>query len=1448
MRRDLYKYIVISFSIVIFWLCIIPLIFSKVLPVICENISYNSPYEVKIEKPELRLNVIPVALLRAKSISVKSKSDDSNLLIENLDLKIRILPLFSGRIHINNISSENIDLNAEFNSDYKPDKNLLKITKNTKVICDSADIKKIHTNIRQRGTSQRAEFTAKNLLFVNNGRYVKWNINCDININGAVSKEDISIYLPKNNNVKNSIINIHILNLDIAPIADYLKNYLPEDFISAKGTIDADIDKQHLSAVTKNLEIRYKDDAKSIVFPEQLSVTSDLNLTRKIITIKNTEIKSKNINTVIEGTISDYMDRPIPSYNLNIVLHNSRIEDFIGMLPPFKTEDIDAYKLKKYKFYGDIIGNFTIKGNNLEPAINGHIFLNNGILTKPIPQAAGASVKLDFTGKYLNFDVVVPAGQNEKVNVAGGVELYNVKYSDMHVWSTQNVDLATAEEKVVPVHEILNFVIGPVPIMDIKGKGNIDIVIKGNRKNPHVWGVLNFKNATAHFLEIPDLIMTNAYSTLTFDDENAVYSTKNALLNGMNISIDGTCNLSGKFDFDVHTNSQKLADLYKSVQTSTMINEIKNMIPPFESVQGLANVKLKVYGNIKDIEDTKFNKNFFTKGTLELLGNSFKLKEIVTNNVTGAVNFDNTNIQMQISSFVGYSPMDISAVINEKYADVNLSIPKLNLRDVLPKKDKIVQEISDIFVSVNAKYKGRTDNIEYNKAELDARILNVAKNNKLKLSKGRITLKNGKLQIKDINGTFDNTNSSFMINLTADDISSAPSVSGIIQLKDFELFLINFIGECEIIPANIREIINSIQFKKGKINLNAKISNNNVNASTDIGGIEFVYAPLELPIKVINGSIYIRKNNLGLNKINLIADEMPILLDGSINNVFTKQDFDLYVNTKPKQTFVDKYINNNRIYPLKLKGDIVCWAKLKGIAENFSMVSVANLAKDSSIYYLGATVGDIENAIILSLDMNVINKSIIKIKEFSYDKLIDSQSKRQTRLNMLKSYGGIDILKDDIRFRDLKVKTSHPTDVRMLNIMFKKPNIKQGQFSSDLKFNGTMTDPHITGTFNISETDIPFFDTSMKTLSFVFKDKIIELSSKGEVFGNDIIFKGIIRNKMTIPYYIESAELYTKDLDVNYITNKLKAAQANEVSPLDSFASFDIKNTVVKNLKLKADRIKLRNITATDLEAVLALTANKVFNIEKVKFNVAQGSVDGKFSYNLINNNTWIHLNANDINANDMAVAMFDLNNHIYGDLTGNVKLSCNGVDFNKCMSTLNGSVVFDVKDGKMPKLGSLEYLLKAGNLVKGGFTGVSLNSVMDVLIPLKTGNFDEIYGKMTVKNGETNDVEISSRGNDLSLFITGSYNFGTANAEMEVLGILSKHISTMLGPIGNVSLNTLFNVVPGINLSKESKLLEKINKIPGIEFNSKAFRKFIAEISGNINGENYVRSFKWIN
>ena len=293
---------------------------------------------------------------------------------------------------------------------------------------------------------------------------------------------------------------------------------------------------------------------------------------------------------------------------------------------------------------------------------------------------------------------------------------------------------------------------------------------------------------------------------------------------------------------------------------------------------------------------------------------------------------------------------------------------------------------------------------------------------------------------------------------------------------------------------------------------------------------------------------------------------------------------------------------------------------------------------------------------------------------------------------------------------------------------------------------------------------------------------------------------------------------------------------------------FNLADLIIKNLKMTSNIIRLRNIVAQNVEAYVSVSDKKVLNIDKFKFNIADGDLKGDFSYNLVNNNIGLNLNAKDINANEISYAVFNLENQIYGDLTGEISLACNGSDFDKCMQTLDGRSRFNVSDGRIPKLGSLEYLLRAGNLVKSGITSLSINSVIDIITPLKTGNFSDIYGNFTIRKGVTDNIEIATKGKDLSLFISGKYDFSTANADMEVLGLLSKKISTMFGPLGNVSLNTLFNVIPGVDLTKDSKILSNINKIPGIELSEKTYRKFLALIKGNINGDNYVTSFRWIN
>ena len=42
----------------------------------------------------------------------------------------------------------------------------------------------------------------------------------------------------------------------------------------------------------------------------------------------------------------------------------------------------------------------------------------------------------------------------------------------------------------------------------------------------------------------------------------------------------------------------------------------------------------------------------------------------------------------------------------------HIDIKRLNVKDLLPKNDKISHDLSNVYIDVNAKYKGNTENID----------------------------------------------------------------------------------------------------------------------------------------------------------------------------------------------------------------------------------------------------------------------------------------------------------------------------------------------------------------------------------------------------------------------------------------------------------------------------------------------------------------------------------------------------------------------------------------------------------------------------------------------------------------------------------------------------------------------------------------------------------------
>lgn len=74
------------------------------------------------------------------------------------------------------------------------------------------------------------------------------------------------------------------------------------------------------------------------------------------------------------------------------------------------------------------------------------------------------------------------------------------------------------------------------------------------------------------------------------------------------------------------------------------------------------------------------------------------------------------------------------------------------------------------------------------------------------------------------------------------------------------------------------------------------------------------------------------------------------------------------------------------------------------------------------------------------------------------------------------SSGTVEFLpNNNVKFHNFRVKTQNPTDAKIFNIIFRKPLMKQGIFTSDLLINGTALAPKIIGKLDVTSIDMPFF-------------------------------------------------------------------------------------------------------------------------------------------------------------------------------------------------------------------------------------------------------------------------------------------------------------------------------------------------------------------------------------
>lgn len=1442
-----------------------------------QTVLKESGYKISLENPKLKMGFIPSVWVKADNFAILNNDNTKALDVDNPVICIKLLPLIFQKISIKHFSADNIDTHLVFTKDFQLKLGQYNIDKEI-----NSPFKLNHISLNLNGYNVYLNDQAQSKKLVLNGDYlvikdytdskhVDLSTSAKLLIEDKISyiKSDLDLKLPINHISDDQLgVSGHIVNLNLADFSAYAKAFSKNKINSLSGLINFTADtittpdnkKQIKTALyIKDFGIYKKDLSTSVFAKGKMEVKTDINTIKNGIDINEMQFTANGIHAFTTGKITK-INNKIPTLDLKVTVNQSKAENIVSLLPAEHNlcPDIDFLILKEAGFWGKAAGNLEIKGKADFPDIFGSILVWDAYMVKPIKNAKKAVIKIAFQGQKLNLNVKVPTSPTETVYVKGPINLYHDKYADLMITSTDNVDLKTAQIVLNPLHDILHFELGPVPIMDIKGKGGINLHIIGTRENPHGWGQFKFKDATVSFLDIHNMILKNGSGTLDFNDQNTLFQTKSASFNGKPVSVKGTCSLTGVLNFTVKTAGQDLENLIKIIKTSPMLADIQKMTESIENASGLSDFSLNLTGKVKDPKDIVFNKNIFAKGNIKLHSAAIKLKGLPVriSNTSGTINFNNLNADFNLNSSLNKSKISTNGKIKDSNCDIKIISPKFVLADgitTLPKEYKIPfsKDIATITTSFTALYKGDINTIDFNKISAKGKIYsNRGAKSAIITNGGSFELNNSTFKIPELKGTFNKSPYDISLNI-ADVFSKKQIINGKCNINSLDLNIINDKALQAALPSDIAKQINDIQFINGKVNLRARARNNNITAFVPLNDISILYKPKKVKLSINSGNILLQNDILNLNKINSQFGDMPIFINGKVSNIQKNPNVNIYLNTKLTQGFFDQYFNNKTVYPIKLKGDVILTTNANGTLNNLNTNSILNIDSASSLYYMGASIGDVENPVKITVN-STYSPNKLKINKLQYDKILTSLNNRPYIAPQLNASGTLSLLANNIiGFNNFKVKTQAPTDAKIFNIIFRKPFMKQGVFTSDLVLNGTSLNPKINGQFEITSIEIPFFDSTIRDVNLNFKHDKIYIASKGTVITNDVFLYAIMKNSLTLPYVVDYAKLRLADLNINKITDTLRDYEAESIKnptiSTNTLPPFDIKDLIINRAEIEANKIKVRNIDADNFKADLSLDKNGIANIKNFKFDIAQGSVNGNFKHNINNHKTDIDINLDRANALIMSEALFDLKGQVYGSVNGDFRLSCIG-DSQDCFKNLSGEGTFKIADGKMPKLGSLEYLLKAGNLLKGGFTGLSINSIIDIVTPLKTGDFDSISGDIHLKNGIADDINIYSKGNDLNMYMTGNYNLTTSVADMKIYGSLSKNITTVFGKIKNASLNTLFNTIPGINDATEKLLLqEDIGKIPNIKDATDIYRIFTVDINGDINGTNYVKSFKWV-
>lgn len=1499
--------IIIIISLILF--LFIEGLYLYVLPRLFD-INKNSSIVEKIfqQKTGAKLNIEGMKLTTYADFSFGLSSDKLTVAYppskkvieaENIYIRVPLIPLLFKEINIKNLTAQKLNLdverykNGKYNLEsllFKSEKKVFKVKlKNTRF-----NVSKYYIKFNDKKINKKCEIKG-NYFKISNFTMEKL---IDIDTQGTITAPNVNteyqvrVYtkLPFVKNLDSSqfIASGFIKNLEPKYFAPYITEYgdknikdvsgkLSFDFYTKK--LDSNKKQLYVEGAIQDLSIKKSKPEENISALGKNVIFAKVNLDKKEINIINASLKGDKYQINAKGSITDYKTKK-PYLDLKASIPKSRVENIAYMLPANlipKREEIR--KVKKYGLFGDIQANVAVKGKLPQPNIIGTVNGTNIQVLKGTQGTHKGTIHLSFEKRKLITDVKIEFKTKEYITVKGLTYIFRDGINHFKIKSTKFLDLNLAQKLLLPIQDVFQFQLGPVPQMKfIAGTGDVDLDIKGTKLSGVVKGYVSFKNASASYNDIA-AILYGGNGRVDFYGKKITYKTTRAYIKNYPVEIFGDAIINGNVDFNVDSKNVDAGVILGVVNNSNLLTEIKEKLLVLTDVSGPTAFKLNLNAKINNSSSIKIDPKEALKD-MKVLGNlTFKnaacnLKGFKTpiESVKGKVDFTQTDVKFSdITAKVENSPIKIygniknNIITNTPTIDFYVEGKRVQLKDSLKfllESDickKVNKNIFPLYkisgqhdLLFNYKSSSKSKDIDVNGINLTATFIPQNSNKSVKINSGKITLSKGNLVIDNINAKIYNTVAKISGKVNKI-YAKKPSYNLEIKTNKFDLKALNDISKYSFLPESLKKQISQYTDFSGQSDITIHIDPMSVKGQLNLTNVKFSHKETGVPITINGANIKLDSNKIVAKSLDANIGNSPVYGEFTISNLFAKPNINGYLTTKITEDFVDSYINNKLTYPIKVKGDIALNANISGNLDNIEIEPTVKLNEGSDISYLSANLGD--DSDVREIDGNIfITKDSINIRKLEYKKYITSQNNKTYPMNLALIKGNL--IKNNKKYEldSFFIRTNNNLPTRLLNFIFKKSILKHGTFNCSLFYKSNLNThvPKVFGNIDFKNVDIPLYDTLIKDVSIDSNKDSINLDIKGTIFNSDFAIVSSVANKLVFPIDIRNLEISSKKFNFDKLLDTLNKMSLDAYQNKDKQISqnnFDIAKLRIRKGHLKAEDVSFKSLPASNLNADFVLNEKSVLNINDLKFDIAGGTLTGDSEYNFKARTFETSLATKNVDANLMSDALFNMKGQLYGKMNGQLYIHTKGSNQDERLKNLSGLVYFNLADGKMPKLGSLEYLLKAGNIVKSGITGLTINSIIDIVNPIKTGHFSTINGSFALDDGIAKNVEIYSKGENLSIFVKGSYDLVNSNADMRVLGRLSKKIPTLLGPVGNASINSLFNIIPGITLADADrvKFMKDISKIPGLDFTNDDYRIFQAKIDGNINGNNYVSSFKWV-